>query len=63
MTPAVSKKAKRGGAAAAPRAKRGDVEERKRLKPTPEVSEAPEKKADAEEDRREARLRQSWAVR
>ncbi|MFY9619145.1 MAG: 50S ribosomal protein L22 [Pyrinomonadaceae bacterium] len=43
-TPAVSKKAKRGGAAAAPRAKRGTAKP-ETAGAAPEVSEAPEKKA------------------
>ena len=41
LTPAASKKAKRGGAAAAPRAKRATS----KAEAAPEVSEAPEKKA------------------
>lgn len=44
MAPAVSKKAKRGGAAAAPRAKRG-TSKAETAEAAPEVSEAPEKKA------------------
>src|SRR5688572_3356290 len=43
-TPAASKKAKRGGAAAAPRAKRATSKAEK-AEAAPEVSEAPEKKA------------------
>ena len=44
VAPAVSKKAKRGGAAAAPRAKRA-TSKAETAKAAPEVSEAPEKKA------------------
>jgi large subunit ribosomal protein L22 len=44
MKPAVSKKAKRGGAAAAPRAKHG-TSKAETVEAAPDVSEAPEKKA------------------
>ena len=45
LTPAVSKKAKRGGAAAAPRAKQTATAKAETAEAAPEVSEAPEKKA------------------